>query len=84
MRGSVPRARYSSVCNELRQWRIWLIPTYRVYLLYDTLYIYIYIYIYIYVYLIYLIKHLVTFELAFNQQLIFLGYHSNCYLLYIS
>ena len=32
---SVPSARYSSVCNVLRQWRIWLIPTYRVYRLYD-------------------------------------------------
>ena len=34
-RNSVPSARYSSVCNVLRQWRIWLIPTYRVYRLYD-------------------------------------------------
>ena len=34
-RDSVPSARYSSVCNVLRQWRIWLIPTYRVYRLYD-------------------------------------------------
>ena len=34
-RDSVPSARYSSVCNVLRQWRIWLIPTYRVYQLYD-------------------------------------------------
>ena len=34
-RHSVPSARYSSVCNVLRQWRIWLIPTYRVYRLYD-------------------------------------------------
>ena len=34
-RDSVPSAIYSSVCNVLRQWRIWLIPTYRVYLLYD-------------------------------------------------
>ena len=25
MRDSVPSARYSSVCNVLRQWRIWLI-----------------------------------------------------------
>ena len=24
-------ARYSNVCNVLRQWRIWLIPTYRLY-----------------------------------------------------
>ena len=32
---SVPSARYSSICNVLRQWRIWLIPTYRVYQLYD-------------------------------------------------
>ena len=31
MRDSVPSVRYSSVCNVLRQWRIWLIPTYRVY-----------------------------------------------------
>ena len=29
-RDSVPSARYSSVCNVLRQWRIWIIPTYRV------------------------------------------------------
>ena len=34
-RDSVPRAKYSSVCNVLRQWRIWLNPTYRVYRLYD-------------------------------------------------
>ena len=36
MRGSVPITRYSSVCNVLRQWNISLIPTYRVYRLYDT------------------------------------------------
>ena len=36
MRDSVPSARYSSVCNVLRQWRIWLIPTHRVYRLYDN------------------------------------------------
>ena len=36
MRDSVPSAKYSSVCNVLRQWRIWLIPTYRVYRLYDN------------------------------------------------
>ena len=35
MRDSVPNARYSSVCNVLRQWSISLIPTYRVYRLYD-------------------------------------------------
>ena len=35
MRDSVPSARYSRVCNVLRLWRIWLIPTYRVYWLYD-------------------------------------------------
>ena len=28
MRDSVPSARYSSVCNVLRQWNISLIPTY--------------------------------------------------------
>ena len=32
----VPSARYSSVCNVLRLWNISLIPTYRVYRLYDT------------------------------------------------
>ena len=36
MRDSVPGARYSSVCNVLRLWNISLIPTYRVYRLYDT------------------------------------------------
>ena len=36
MRDSVRSASYSSVCNVLRQWNIPLIPTYRVYRLYDT------------------------------------------------
>ena len=35
MHDSVPNVRYSSVCNVLRQWSISLIPTYRVYRLYD-------------------------------------------------
>ena len=35
MRDSVPSTRYSSVCNVLRLWNISLIPTYRVYRLYD-------------------------------------------------
>ena len=35
MRDNVPSARYSPVCNVLRLWRIWLIPTYKVYRLYD-------------------------------------------------
>ena len=39
MRDSVPSASYSSVCNVLHQWNISLIPTYRVYRLYD-IYIY--------------------------------------------
>ena len=38
MRGSVPSARYSSICNVLRQWKTSLIPIYRVYRLYDTAY----------------------------------------------
>ena len=38
MRDSVPSVRYSSVCNVLRQWSISLMPTYRVYRLYDTVY----------------------------------------------
>ena len=37
MRDSVPSASYSSVCNVLRQWNIPLIPTYRVYRLYDIM-----------------------------------------------
>ena len=36
MRNSVPSARYSSVCNVLRQWKTSLILTYRVYRLYDS------------------------------------------------
>ena len=36
MRDSVPSARYSPVCNVLRQWKTSLIPTYRVYRLYDN------------------------------------------------
>ena len=39
MRDSVPNARYSSVCNVLHQWSISLIPTYRVYRLYDITYL---------------------------------------------
>ena len=35
MRDSVPSPRYSTVCNVLRQWKTSLIPTYRVYPLYD-------------------------------------------------
>ena len=37
MRDGVPSARYFSVWNVLRLWNISLIPTYRVYRLYDTL-----------------------------------------------
>ena len=37
MRNSVHIVRYGSVCNVLCLWRIWLIPTYRVYRLYDSL-----------------------------------------------
>ena len=36
IRDSVPSARYSSVCNVLRLWNILLIPTYRIYRLYDS------------------------------------------------
>ena len=36
MREGVPTARYSPVCNVLRQWKTSLILTYRVYRLYDT------------------------------------------------
>ena len=36
MRDSLPSARCSPVCNVLRQWKTSLIPTYRVYRLYDT------------------------------------------------
>ena len=35
MRDSVPSARYSPICNVLLQWKTSLIPTYRVYRLYD-------------------------------------------------
>ena len=42
MRDSVSSPRYSPVCNVLCQWKTSLIPTYRVYRLYD-MYIYKYI-----------------------------------------
>ena len=35
MRACIPNPRYSPVCNVLRQWKTSLIPTYRVYQLYD-------------------------------------------------
>ena len=38
MRDSVPSASYSSICNVLHLWSISLIPTYRVYRLYDKEY----------------------------------------------
>ena len=36
MRDSLPSARYSPICNVLRQWKTSLIPIYRVYRLYDN------------------------------------------------
>ena len=36
IRDSVPSPRYSPVCNVLHQWKTSLIPTYRVYRLYDN------------------------------------------------
>ena len=44
MRDSVPSASYSSICNVLRQWSIWFIPTDRLYDIYFvglTQYIYV-------------------------------------------
>ena len=41
MRENVPTARYSPVCNVLRQWKTSLILTYRVYRLYDILYFFV-------------------------------------------
>ena len=38
MRDSIPSARYSPICNVLRQWKTSLIPIYRVYRLYDIPY----------------------------------------------
>ena len=37
MHDSVPSPRYSAICNVLRQWKTSLIPTYRVYRLYDII-----------------------------------------------
>ena len=54
MRDSVPSTSYSSVCNVLRQWNISLIPTYRVYRLYDKDKLYTYIDCYWGVYIAYL------------------------------
>ena len=59
MRDSVPSARYSSICNVLRLWKISLIPTYRVYQLYD-IYIFFYIYRSCALYILYSI-HLLPF-----------------------
>ena len=56
MRESVPTARYSPVCNVLRQWKTSLILTFRVYRLYDiscciyispAVFIYLRLYLYI-------------------------------------
>ena len=38
LRDSVSSVRYSTICNVLRLWRTSLIPTYRVYRLYDYVY----------------------------------------------
>ena len=43
MRESVPTARYSPICNVLRQWKTSLILTYRVYRLYDIFILLVYI-----------------------------------------
>ena len=37
MHDSVPSARYPPTCNVVRQWKTSLIPTYRVYRLYEKL-----------------------------------------------
>ena len=37
MRDSVPSARYSPICNVLRQWKTSLLPISRVYRLYDSI-----------------------------------------------
>ena len=61
MRDSVPSASYSSVCNVLRQWNIPLIPTYRVYRLYDRVYrLYDYIFAMYCTVLYYYINNLLT------------------------
>ena len=36
----IPSARYSNICNVLRLWCVWVIPTYRVYQLYDYIAMY--------------------------------------------
>ena len=36
MHDGVPSQGYSAICNVLRQWKTSLIPTYRVYRLYDV------------------------------------------------
>ena len=38
MSDSVPSPRYTPVCNVLHQWKTSLIPTYRVYQLYDNIF----------------------------------------------
>ena len=46
MRGSVSSARYSPICNVLRQWKTSLIPIYRLYRLYDYKLLILFIYIF--------------------------------------
>ena len=73
MRDSVPSARYSSVCNVLRQWRIWLIPTYKLYLLYDTLQCYFIIVHYI-LYILYNVIIIVHYILYILYNIIIVHY----------
>ena len=43
IRDSVPSARYSPIFNVLRLWKTSLIPTYRVYRLYDSVILLVYV-----------------------------------------
>ena len=61
MRDSVPSVRYSPVCNVLRQWKILLIPTYRVYRLYDMEVVYVLI---VYVLVVYILGVRIRIMLA--------------------
>ena len=76
MRDSVPSASYSSVCNVLRQWNIPLIPTYRVYRLYDMGHCFcvglIFTWVTTFVWVLYPYGSLLLYESYIHKSLIFI------------
>ena len=68
----IPSARYSPVCNVLCQWKTSLIPTYRVYRLYDTMPLYT-------IPCHYILYHTIPYHYILYHAIIIILYHGIIY-----